>query len=164
MRVDKYMWHVRLFKTRAVASETCRKNQVQVNGMEVKASREVKIGDKIKIRKNQIFYEFIILGIPKSRIGAKLVEENIKNITSSEELEKMEMMRLSKTQYINAYREGRPTKKDRRDMEEYTTSSWNDFFSDDIEDSNNKDTSYQDNIDSFFSDDDDSEDDDDEIF
>ncbi|MDD4820744.1 MAG: S4 domain-containing protein [Flavobacteriales bacterium] len=149
MRVDKYMWHVRLFKTRAIASEACRKNQIQVNGMEVKASREVKIGDKLKIRKNQIYYEFIILGIPKSRIGAKLVEENIKNITSAEEMEKMEMMRLSKTQYVNAYREGRPTKKDRREIEGYTTTNWDDFFSDDIDD-DNTDTAYNNNIDSFF--------------
>ena len=87
MRIDKYMWHVRLFKTRAIASEACRKNQVQVNGQYAKASREVKEGDRIRLRKNQIFFEFLILGIPKSRIGARLVPENIKNITPVEELE-----------------------------------------------------------------------------
>lgn len=129
MRIDKYMWHVRLFKTRAIASEACRKNQVQVNGQYVKASREIKDGDRIKLRKNQVFFEFLILGVPKSRIGAKLVPENIKNITPAEELERMELMRLSRTTYVNAYREGRPTKKDRRDMEEFV-GDWEDFFED----------------------------------
>ncbi len=136
MRIDKYMWHVRLFKTRAIASEACRKNQVQVNGQYAKASREVKEGDRIRLRKNQIFFEFLILGIPKSRIGARLVPENIKNITPVEELERLELMRLSRTTYINAYREGRPTKKDRRDMEEFI-GDWEDFFED--EDTKQKD-------------------------
>lgn len=127
MRADKFLWHVRLFKTRSLASEACRKNQVQVDGTTVKASREVKQGDKIRVRRFQVFFEFLVLDIPKSRVGAKLVPLYLKNITPPEEIERMELMRLSRTTYVNAYREGRPTKKDRRDMEDFTE-DWVDLF------------------------------------
>lgn len=152
MRIDKYLWHVRLYKTRSIAAEACHKNQVEVNGVGVKASREIKIGDTITVRKNQIHYKYLILAIPKSRIGAKLVAENIKDITPPEELERAEMMRLSRTQYVNAYREGRPTKKDRRDMQDYEANSILGYF--DLEwkeDDENWDIDEED--DDFFSDD-----------
>ena len=137
MRADKFLWHVRLFKTRSLASEACRKNQVQVDGTTVKASREVKQGDKIRVRRFQVFFEFLVLDIPKSRVGAKLVPLYLKNITPPEEIERMELMRLSRTTYVNAYREGRPTKKDRRDMEDFTE-DWVDLFEqEDTEDSGN---------------------------
>jgi ribosome-associated heat shock protein Hsp15 len=84
MRIDKYLWHVRLYKTRSIAAEACHKNQVEVNGVQAKASREVKVGDTITVRKNQIHYKYLILAIPKSRIGAKLVAENIKDITPAD--------------------------------------------------------------------------------
>lgn len=127
MRADKFLWHVRLFKTRSLASEACRKNQVQVDGTTVKASREVKQGDKIRVRRFQVFFEFLVLDIPKSRVGAKLVPLYLKNITPPEEIERMELMRLSRTTYVNTYREGRPTKKDRRDMDDFTE-DWVDIF------------------------------------
>ena len=152
MRIDKYLWHVRLYKTRSIAAEACHKNQVEVNGVGVKASREIKIGDTITVRKNQIHYKYLILAIPKSRIGAKLVAENIKDITPPEELERAEMMRLSRTQYINAYREGRPTKKDRRDMQDYEANSILGYFEQEWEDDDeNWDIDEEDN--DFFSDD-----------
>lgn len=127
MRADKFLWHVRLFKTRSLASEACRKNQVQVDGTTVKASREIKQGDKIRVRRFQVFFEFLVLDIPKSRVGAKLVPLYLKNITPPEEIERMGMMRLSRATYVNAYREGRPTKKDRRDMDDFTE-DWVDIF------------------------------------
>lgn len=127
MRADKFLWHVRLFKTRSLASEACRKNQVQVDGTTVKASREIKQGDRIRVRRFQVFFEFLVLDIPKSRVGAKLVPLYLKNITPPEEIERMELMRLSRTTYVNAYREGRPTKKDRREMEDFT-GDWIDLF------------------------------------
>lgn len=137
MRADKFLWHVRLFKTRSLASEACRKNQVQVEGTTVKASREVKQGDKIRVRRFQVFFEFLVLDIPKSRVGAKLVPLYLKNITPPEEIERMELMRLSRTTYVNAYREGRPTKKDRRDMDDFTE-DWVDLFEqEDTEDGGN---------------------------
>ncbi len=152
MRIDKYLWHVRLYKTRSIAAEACHKNQVEVNGVGVKASREIKIGDTITVRKNQIHYKYLILAIPKSRIGAKLVAENIKDITPPEELERAEMMRLSRTQYVNAYREGRPTKKDRRDMQDYEANSILGYFEQEWEeDDENWDIDEED--DDFFSDD-----------
>lgn len=152
MRIDKYLWHVRLYKTRSIAAEACHKNQVEVNGVGVKASREIKIGDTITVRKNQIHYKYLILAIPKSRIGAKLVTENIKDITPPEELERAEMMRLSRTQYVNAYREGRPTKKDRRDMQDYEANSILGYFDQEWEeDDDNWDIDEDD--DDFFSDD-----------
>ena len=136
MRADKFLWQVRLFKTRSLAAEACRKNQVQVDGTVVKAAREVHPGNKIRLRRNQVFFEFLVLDLPKSRIGAKLVPLYLKNITPPEEIERMERMRLSRTVYVNAYHEGRPTKKDRRDMEEFTE-DWIDFFDEDDADTPN---------------------------
>lgn len=152
MRIDKYLWHVRLYKTRSIAAEACHKNQVEVNGVGVKASREIKIGDTITVRKNQIHYKYLILAIPKSRIGAKLVAENIKDITPPEELERAEMMRLSRTQYVNAYREGRPTKKDRRDMQDYEANSILGYFDHEWED-DDESWDIDEDDDDFFSDD-----------
>lgn len=130
MRADKFLWHVRLFKTRSLASEACRKNQVTINGTSVKASREIKPGDRIRLRRHQVFFEFLVLGAPKSRVGAPLVPQYLKNVTPPEEIERMELLRLSRTTYVNAYREGRPTKKDRRDMEGFTE-DWLDFLEED---------------------------------
>lgn len=130
MRADKFLWHVRLFKTRSLASEACRKNQVTINGTSVKASREIKPGDRIRLRRHQVFFEFLVLGEPRSRVGARLVPQYLKNITPPEEIERMELLRLSRTTYVNAYREGRPTKKDRRDMEDFTE-DWLDLLEQD---------------------------------
>lgn len=130
MRADKFLWHVRLFKTRSLASEACRKNQVTINGTSVKASREIKPGERIRLRRHQVFFEFLVLGEPKSRVGAPLVPQYLKNVTPPEEIERMELLRLSRTTYVNAYREGRPTKKDRRDMEDFTE-DWLDILEED---------------------------------
>lgn len=118
MRLDKLLWCVRYYKTRSLASEACKKNRIKVNGEVAKASREVVPADVIEVRKDQIDYRFEILQIPKSRIGAKLVLLHILDKTPKEELEKLELRKLSQD-YYRERGEGRPTKKDRRDLDEF---------------------------------------------
>lgn len=118
MRLDKLLWCVRYYKTRSLASEACKKNRIKVNGEVAKASREVVPADVIEVRKDQIDYRFEILQIPKSRIGAKLVSLHILDKTPKEELEKLELRKLSQD-YYRERGEGRPTKKDRRDLDEF---------------------------------------------
>lgn len=120
MRLDKLLWHVRYYKTRSLATEACKKNRIKVNGEVAKASREVMPSDVIDVRKDQIGYRFEILQIPKSRIGAKLVTLHILDKTPKEELEKLELRKLSQD-YYRERGEGRPTKKDRRDLDEFTS-------------------------------------------
>lgn len=118
MRLDKFLWCVRFFKTRSIAADEIKKNRVRVNGELAKSSREVDPADTITVRKNQIDYSFEILQLPQSRIGAKLVSLYITDRTPKEELEKLELKKLSRD-YYRAKGEGRPTKKDRRDLDEF---------------------------------------------
>ncbi|MDP3353689.1 MAG: RNA-binding S4 domain-containing protein [Flavobacteriaceae bacterium] len=118
MRIDKYLWCVRHFKTRSLATEACNKGHLKINNAVVKASKEVFIGDSITIRKNQIYYSFEVIGIPSSRIGAKLLALYINDTTPAEEIERLELMKYSK-EYYRGKGTGRPTKKDRRDLEEF---------------------------------------------
>lgn len=118
MRLDKLLWCVRYYKTRSIATEACKKNRIKVNGEVAKASREVVPSDVIEVRKYQTDYRFEILQIPKSRIGAKLVSLHIVDKTPKEELEKLELRKLSQD-YYRERGEGRPTKKDRRDLDEF---------------------------------------------
>lgn len=118
MRIDKYLWSVRIFKTRNKASEACKKNRISIGSNNLKSSKEIKIGDKIDIKKNQIIYSIKVLDFPKSRVGAKLVELYCKDITDSNELEKLELMKLSKVMQRDRGA-GRPTKRDRRDLDTY---------------------------------------------
>jgi len=118
MRIDKYLWCVRYYKTRNIATEACKKGHVKINGENIKPSKSVFNNDKITVRKNQINYELEILEIPKNRVGAKLVDLYRKDITPAEEFEKFELLKYSKD-YYRKKGEGRPTKKDRRDLVEY---------------------------------------------
>jgi len=118
MRLDKFLWCVRFFKTRSIAADEIKKNRVRVNGELAKSSREVGPADTITVRKNQIDYSFEILQLPQSRIGAKLVSLYITDRTPKEELDKLELKKLSRD-YYRAKGEGRPTKKDRRDLDEF---------------------------------------------
>lgn len=118
MRIDKYLWSTRYYKTRNMASEACKKGHVRINGKAVKPSREVYKLDEIVVRKNQINYEFDVLDIPPGRVSAKLVDIYRKDTTPKEAFQNTELLRLSK----NHYREkglGRPTKKERRDIDDY---------------------------------------------
>lgn len=138
MRIDKFLWSIRFYKTRSIAAEEIKKNRVSILEHVVKSSKEVKEGDVIKIRKNQIDYKIKVLQIPKSRIGAKLVALHVADCTDKEQYELLKLRKLSQD-YYRQKGEGRPTKKDRRDM---------DGFLDD--DSSENTTMSEDDWDSFF--------------
>ncbi len=118
MRLDKFLWCVRLFKTRSIATDAMRRDQVKLNGREVKPSVEVKSGDEFSLREPPVWRSWKINSIPASRVGARLVPDLIQEITSFEDLEKLELARLAKAQHrIPGI--GRPTKRDRRDMDRF---------------------------------------------
>lgn len=120
MRIDKYLWCVRYYKTRSIASEACKKGHITVNGQEAKPSRDVFPSDKITLRKDQINYILTVLDLPENRVGAKLVDIYRKDETPAEAFAHLEMLRLSKEHY-RTKGQGRPTKKDRRDIDDYVT-------------------------------------------
>lgn len=117
IRLDKYLWAVRVFKTRSDAADAIRTNKVSVNGAWAKPSREVKIGDEIAVRKQQVTYSYKVLDLVSSRQPAKNVPAYCLNITPQEELDKLNVPRET----IFVFRErgtGRPTKKERRDLDD----------------------------------------------
>jgi ribosome-associated heat shock protein Hsp15 len=118
MRIDKYLWCVRYYKTRNIATEACNKGHITVNGQVVKPSREVFVTDKITLRKDQIVYRFTVLDIPQNRVGAKLVDIYRKDETPNEAFEHIELLKMSK-EYYRSKGMGRPTKKDRRDIDDF---------------------------------------------
>lgn len=118
MRIDKYLWCVRYYKTRNMATEACKKNQVTLNGNIAKPSKDILPGDKITFRKDQITYIIKVLAVPENRVGAKLVDLYRIDETPAESFAHLEMLKLSKSHY-RKYGEGRPTKKDRRDLDEF---------------------------------------------
>ena len=141
MRIDKFLWSVRFYKTRSIAADEIKKNRLSIGGQPVKASREVHEGDVVEIRKNQINYKIEVLQIPKNRLGAKLVPLYIKDITDKEQYEILKMRMLSQD-YYRQKGEGRPTKKDRRDMDDFMETEnheadddtdWEDFFREETE-------------------------------
>lgn len=145
MRIDKFLWSIRFYKTRTIATEEIKKNRVSIGASVVKSSKEVKEGDVIKIRKNQIDYKIKVIQIPKSRIGAKLVPLHIQDVTDKEQYELLKMRKISQDYYRNKG-EGRPTKKDRRDMDGYVENDvasdftdWDDFFGETSDDPENED-------------------------
>ena len=116
IRLDKYLWAVRVFKTRSDAADAIRTNKVTVNGSYAKPSREVKIGDVISVRRQQVTYSYKVLDLVTSRQGAKNVPMYCLNITRQEELDKLNVPRET----IFVFRErgrGRPTKKERRELD-----------------------------------------------
>jgi ribosome-associated heat shock protein Hsp15 len=118
MRIDKYLWCTRYYKTRNIATEACKKGHITVNGQQVKPSREVFPSDKISVRRDQINYKLTVLDIPANRVGPKLVDIYRKDETPAEAFEHLELLKLSKEHY-RARGTGRPTKKDRRDLDDY---------------------------------------------
>ena len=126
-RIDKWMWAVRIFKTRTIAAEACKKGRISINGALAKAARTVKPGDVIQVRKPPVTYSFKVLQPIEKRVGAKLVAEMMENVTTPEQYELLEMSRVSG--FVNrAKGTGRPTKKDRRSMEEFTEPEFLDDF------------------------------------
>ena len=119
MRIDKYLWCIRVFKTRSIATTACKKGQVKIENANVKPSKEVFGNELIRVRKNQINYQIKVLDLPVSRVGAKLVDLYRKDVTPKEEFQKNELLKYSKD-YYRKKGTGRPTKKDRRDIEDFT--------------------------------------------
>ena len=119
MRVDKFLWSVRVYKTRSIATDACRKARVKINDAVVKPSKEVSIGDQIEVRKQAVYYSYKVIDIPKSRVGAKLVDNFYEDETPQSEIEKLELIRLGRPMQVKEKRKykGRPTKKERRDRE-----------------------------------------------
>lgn len=127
-RIDKWLWAVRVFKTRTIAADACKKGRITVGGVPIKPSRIVKPGDVIEVRKSPITYSFKVLQAIENRVGAKLVPEVMENVTPPAQYELLEMSRISG--FIDRARgTGRPTKKERRSLEEFTMPT----FEDDLE-------------------------------
>lgn len=117
-RIDKFVWCVRLAKTRSKATEAVNKGKVKLNGGQVKAAKEVRLGDEVQIIKHTAVYSFRIIQLLNNRVGAKLVSDYIIDITSEEEKEKYKLYQISQS----AYREhgtGKPSKKDRRELDDF---------------------------------------------
>lgn len=136
-RIDKWLWAARIFKTRTIAAEACKKGRVSINGAQAKPSRMIKPGDVINVKKSPITYSFKVLQAIEKRVGAKLVPEIMENVTSPEQYELLEMSRISG--FIDRARgTGRPTKKDRRSIDEFFTPEYFDDFDFDLEDEENE--------------------------
>ncbi len=118
-RIDKWLWAARIFKTRTLATAACRKGQVSMGGTQLKASRTVKAGDVVSVRKPPVTYSFKVLQPIEKRVGARLLPEILENVTPQEQYELLEISRISG--FANrAKGTGRPTKKDRRSLDEFT--------------------------------------------
>ena len=122
MRIDQYLWAVRYFKSRSIATKACKKGQVKVNDQVAKPSRKVFPTDKIIVRKEQVNLSLDVLDIPKSRIGAKLVDIYRVNTTPKDAFKQNELQSLAQD-YYREKGEGRPTKKDRRELDNYAEES-----------------------------------------
>ena len=119
MRVDKFLWCVRYFKTRNQASIACKKGHVKVDNVVAKPGKEVYPTSKIGLRKNQINYEILVNDIPPNRVGAKLVDIYRTDLTPKEAFLTLEQVKYAKD-YYRKKGTGRPTKKDRRDLESFS--------------------------------------------
>ncbi|MCQ2256672.1 MAG: RNA-binding S4 domain-containing protein [Bacteroidaceae bacterium] len=136
-RIDKWLWAARIFKTRSLAADECKNGRVSIKGVKQKPSKMIKEGDVIEVKKGPIVYSFKVLKAIQNRVGAKLVPEVLENVTTKEQLELLEMNRISG--FVGRARgTGRPTKKERRDLDEFIEPAFfGDFdfdFDDDEED------------------------------
>ncbi len=125
-RLDKWLWAARIFKTRSIATDACKNGRVMMDGVKLKPSRMIKEGDKIQVRKSPVTYTFRVKQAIQNRVGAKLVPEVLENLTTPDQMELLEMNRISG--FVNrAKGTGRPTKKDRRSIDDFTQPA---FFGD----------------------------------
>ena len=122
MRLDKFLWSVRLYKSRSLAAEACRKGQVQVNGQKAKPARILTGNETLKVKLSPIWRSYKILSLLKSRVAGKLVENYLQEITPQKELDHLEEIRLAKITYDRG--SGRPTKKQRRELDK-ARDGWN---------------------------------------
>lgn len=141
-RIDKWLWAVRIYKTRSLATDACRNGRITLNGTSAKASKCVHVGDVVTVRKAPVTYTFRVLQAIENRVGAKLVPEMLENITTPDQYEILEMQKISG--FVGRARgTGRPTKKERRDLDEFTSDEVPYFDSDFmpfLDDDDNDDT------------------------
>lgn len=123
VRIDKFLWAMRIYKTRSIAADACKNGRVTMNGVQLKPSRTFHVGDTFSVRKGPITYTFRILQLCQNRLGAKLVPEYLRDITSPAQLELLELARLA-GQSGRDRGTGRPTKKDRRDIEVFMSDTY----------------------------------------
>lgn len=117
-RIDKWLWASRIFKTRSIAADACKNGRVTKNGITIKPSHIIKVGETVSVKKPPITYSFKVLQAIENRVGAKLVPEIYENVTEAKQYELLEMSRISG--FVDRARgTGRPTKKDRRAMEAF---------------------------------------------
>ena len=119
IRIDKFLWSVRVYATRSIATEECKKGRVTIGGIAVKPSRVVKAGEVILVRKNPVTYSYRVIELLGKRVGAKLVPTYVEEITPAEELQKLDVNHGGAL-FIRDRGAGRPTKKDRRDIDRVT--------------------------------------------
>ena len=132
-RIDKWLWSMRVFKTRTIATDACKKGRVTINGAQVKPSRLIKVGETVDVRKPPITYTFKVLAIPNGRLGAKLVPEYLENLTPQSQYELLEMSRISG--FVDRSKGlGRPTKREGRELAKFREENAMDAFFLDWED------------------------------
>lgn len=121
VRIDKWLWSVRIFKTRTNASDACKKGRVLIDDMVVKPSRNIRRGEVIQVKKPPIIFSFKVLDLADKRMGAQKVPEFMENVTPPEQYGILELNKISG--FVDRQRgKGRPTKKERRDLERFTNS------------------------------------------
>ena len=131
VRIDKWLWATRIFKTRTIASDACKKGRVTIKGQNVKPSHGIRVGQVVEVRKPPVTYSFEVLGLIENRVGAKLVPNYLKNVTSRDQLELLEMVKISG--FVNRKKGlGRPTKNDGRELAQFTETAF--FGFDDFDD------------------------------
>lgn len=133
MRIDKWLWATRVFKTRSLATDQCKLGRVTIKGMNVKPSHNIKVGDVIEVRKPPVTFTFEVVGLLNNRVGAKLVPNYLKNITPEDQYKILEMARIGG--FVRRQKGmGRPTKKEGREMAAFADEAFLDF--DDFDDEN----------------------------
>ena len=129
-RIDKWLWATRIFKTRTIASEACKKGRVMVDGVNVKPSRTIKVGDKVSVRKPPVTYTFAVIGLTENRVGAKLVPNFLENITPKEQYDLLEMIKING--FIDRQKGlGRTTKKEGRELQKFADEAYFGFNEED---------------------------------
>ncbi len=127
VRIDKWLWAVRIFKTRTIAAEACKKGRVLIGDVSVKPSRNIRTGEIVQVRKSPVTYSFRVLAPADKRMGAKMVPQFMENVTPPDQYELLELNKISG--FVDRQRgTGRPTKKERRDLDQFAGSIDPDLF------------------------------------
>ncbi len=141
VRIDKWLWAVRIFKTRTIATDACKKGRVMLGNVPAKPARMIKVGDIVQVRKPPVTYSFRVLALTENRLVAKLVPDYMENITPKSELDMLEVVKISG--FIDRRKGlGRPTKREGRELNRFTEEAytfadpldWDDWDDDDSDD------------------------------